>query len=103
MITGIRTLAAAGPGLAQPDQYDVGLRPGTSPAAYAQALGTRLGSGYMVILNSRNSVIVTLMLGLIGTLTLLLALVAGLYSTPSSCTPGKRKRCMTWACSRRSG
>jgi hypothetical protein len=78
MITGIRTLAAAGPGLAQPDQYDVGLRPGTSPAAYAQALGTRLGSGYMVILNSRNSVIVTLMLGLIGTLTLLLALVAGL-------------------------
>ena len=78
MITGVRTLAAAGPGLAQPDQYDVGLRPGTSPAAYAQALGTRLGSGYMVILSSRNSVIVTLMLGLIGTLTLLLALVAGL-------------------------
>ena len=31
MITGSRTLAAAGPGLVQPDQYDVGLRHGTSP------------------------------------------------------------------------
>ena len=78
MITGSRTLAAAGPGLVQPDQYDVGLRHGTFSAAYASALGSRLGPTYMVVRNSRTSVIVTLMLSLIGTLTLLLALVAGL-------------------------
>ena len=78
VITDWQTLAAADPSMAQPDQYDVGLRPGTSPAAYAQALGSKLGPGYMVSLNSRKSVIVTLMLGLIGTLTLMLALVAGL-------------------------
>ncbi len=78
MVTDWATLARVSPGLAQPDQYDVGLRPGGSPAAYAQALGHRLGSGYSVYLNSRNSPVVTMMLGLIGTLTLLLAVVAGL-------------------------
>lgn len=78
MITDWATLARVDAGLAQPDQYDVGLRPGVSPAAYAQALGHRLGSGYSVYLNSRNSPVVSLMLGLIGTLTVLLAVVAGL-------------------------
>jgi len=78
LVTGWRTIAPAGPGLAAPDQYDVGLRPGTSPQAYVQALGRRLGPRYMGMLNLRNSAIVTLMLGLIGTLTLLLAAVAGL-------------------------
>ena len=78
MITDWATLARVNAGLAQPDQYDVGLRPGVSPAAYAQALGHRIGSGYSVYLNSRNSPVVSLMLGLIGTLTLLLAVVAGL-------------------------
>ena len=38
----------ASPGLAAPDQYDVGLRPGASAAAYAQALGSKLGSRYWV-------------------------------------------------------
>jgi putative ABC transport system permease protein len=78
VITDWQTVDAANPALAAPDQYDVGLRPGTSPAAYSQALGSRLGSGYMIFRNSRKSVIVTLMLGLIGTLTLMLAIVAGL-------------------------
>jgi putative ABC transport system permease protein len=78
MVTSSQTLASAGPGLAQPDQYDVGLRPGTSAAAYAQALGTKLGLSYSVNLNSRKSVVLDLMIGLIGTLTLLLAIVAGL-------------------------
>ena len=78
VITSWQTLNAANPGLAQPDQYGVGLRAGTSPAAYSQALARTLGSRYMIFRNNRNSPVVTLMLGLIGTLTLLLAVVAGL-------------------------
>jgi putative ABC transport system permease protein len=77
LLTSWQTLAAADPGLA-PSQYDIGLRPGTSADAYAQALGTRLGTGYLVQANSRNSTTLTLMQGLIGTLTLMLAVVAGL-------------------------
>jgi putative ABC transport system permease protein len=78
VITSWQTLDAANPGLAPPDQYDVGLRPGVSAAPYSQALGSTLGSRYMIFRNSRNSPVVTLMLGLIGILTLLLAVVAGL-------------------------
>ena len=80
VITGWQTLADArlGPALTAPGQYDVGLRPGVSPASYAQSLGARLGSSYSTGLNTRNSVVVSLMLGLIDTLTVLLALVAGL-------------------------
>ena len=80
VITDWQTLADAhlGPALTAPGQYDVGLRPGVSPASYAQSIGSRLGSSYLTSLNSRNSVVVSLMLGLIGTLTVLLALVAGL-------------------------
>jgi putative ABC transport system permease protein len=80
VITDWRTLAGAhvGPALTAPGQYDVGLRPGVSPASYARSLGARLGSSYSASLNLRNSVVVSLMLGLIGALTVLLALVAGL-------------------------
>jgi putative ABC transport system permease protein len=78
MITDWQTLAGASPSLSQPGQYDVGLRPGTSASAYAQALGNRLGSSWGVSLNSRNSPVVDLMLGLIGALTLMLAAVAWL-------------------------
>jgi putative ABC transport system permease protein len=77
MFTDWQTLARADRGLA-PDQYDVGLRPGTSANAYTQALGSKLGPSYAVMLNSRTSAVVDLMVGLIGTLTLLLAAVAGL-------------------------
>jgi putative ABC transport system permease protein len=78
MITDWQTLASASSSLARPDQYDVGLRPGTSASAYASALGARLGSSYSVSLDNRKSDVVTLMISLIGTLTLLLAIVAGL-------------------------
>jgi putative ABC transport system permease protein len=78
MITDWQTVASADPSLAQPGQYDVGLRPGTSAPAYAQALGNRLGSSWSIGLNDRNSQVVDLMLGLIGALTLMLAVVAGL-------------------------
>jgi putative ABC transport system permease protein len=76
LITGWRTLAGADHGLAV-DQYQIGLRPGTSAAAYAQALGSRLGPAYLVNLNNRDQGF-PVVLALIGTLTLLLAVVAGL-------------------------
>jgi putative ABC transport system permease protein len=59
------------------DQYDIGLRPGTSAAAYAQALGSKLGPAYLVNTNDRDQGF-PVVLGLISTLTLLLAIVAGL-------------------------
>ncbi|HEX4063936.1 MAG TPA: ABC transporter permease [Streptosporangiaceae bacterium] len=78
VVTDWRTLAAASPAMAQPDQIDVALRPGISVSAYAQAVGNRLGAGYAVNVNSRKSVVVNLMFGVIGLLTLMLAVVAGL-------------------------
>ena len=44
MLTGWRTVATADPRLF-PATYDVGLRPGTDPRAYAAALGRSLGQG----------------------------------------------------------
>jgi putative ABC transport system permease protein len=76
MLTDWRTLAAANPGLT-PDMYDVALRPGTSPAAYVRALGKMLGPYADVSINGTDPFFFTL-IGLIGTLTLLLAVVAGL-------------------------
>jgi putative ABC transport system permease protein len=77
IITGWQTLARANPGLV-PGQYDVALRPGASATAYARTLAARLGRGYGVTVNNGSSDVVSLMISLIGTLTLLLALVAGL-------------------------
>jgi putative ABC transport system permease protein len=76
MVTDWQTLARAEPG-ATPSLYDVALRPGTSADAYVQALQQRLGPAYQVMLNNRNKGL-PVILGLIGTLTLLLAIVAGL-------------------------
>jgi putative ABC transport system permease protein len=76
VLTGWQTLAAADHRLF-PSAYDVALRPGVSPTAYAADLGTVLGSGYPVSVNSNDRFFLTL-LGLIGVLTLLLAVVAGL-------------------------
>jgi putative ABC transport system permease protein len=79
VLTDWQTLAAAGNRSTRliPSQYDVQLRPGFSPRAYAAALGAALGSDYGVSLNGNDSFFLTL-LGLIGVLTLLLAAVAGL-------------------------
>ena len=76
MITDWQTLTRAEPGQA-PDLYDVALRPGTSAASYAQAVQQRLGPAYQVMLNDNDKGL-PVVLGLIGTLTLLLAIVAGL-------------------------
>jgi putative ABC transport system permease protein len=79
MLTDWRTLAAADPGLT-PDpsnaQYDIGLRPGTDPIAYVQAIGPKLGSGYGVSLNQSGNAGTAIALA--GTLTLLLSIAAGL-------------------------
>jgi putative ABC transport system permease protein len=75
LITDWQTLARTGPG-PMPGRYDVGLRPGTSAVTYAQAVGRRLAGPYGVAVNARDGF--TVVIGLIGTLTLLLAIVAGL-------------------------
>ena len=79
VLTDQQTLAAAGnrPIHLIPGLYDVQLRPGISPTAYAAGLGTALGSGDQISLNGNDPFFLTL-LGLIGVLTLLLAVVAGL-------------------------
>jgi putative ABC transport system permease protein len=79
MLTDWQTLAATDRGLT-PDTYDIALRPGTSSDAYVQALRSTLGPHASYInpsINSRDPFVLTL-IGLIGTLTLLLAIVAGL-------------------------
>jgi len=76
MITDWRTLAGADRNQG-PAVYEVGLRPGTPAAGYAQDLEATLGSGYVAGVNDNNKGL-PVVLGLIGTLTLLLAVVAGL-------------------------
>jgi putative ABC transport system permease protein len=76
MLTGFATLAGVDPGLT-PQRYDVGLKPGTSAQAYANALGPALGPDYDVGLNGTDTVFVSL-IGLVTALTLLLMIVAGL-------------------------
>jgi putative ABC transport system permease protein len=76
MLTDWQTLASARHGLT-PAAYDVGLRPGTVPSVYARTLSTALGADYPVGVNGNDPFFLTLV-GLIGTLTLLLAVVAGL-------------------------
>jgi putative ABC transport system permease protein len=79
VLTDWQTLAAAGSRSIDliPSTYDVQLRPGISPTAYSWGLRTALGSSYSVNVNGNDPFFLTL-LGLIGVLTLLLAVVAGL-------------------------
>jgi len=77
LVTSWATLRRLNPRFA-PDQFDVGLRPGTSASTYAQALNRRLGPNYAVELNARKTAVVEAMIGLIGTLAILLAAVAAL-------------------------
>jgi putative ABC transport system permease protein len=59
-------------------QYDVALKPGTAVQPYANALTAALGPDYSVGTNTDNSTQFAAIVGLIATLTLLLAVVAGL-------------------------
>ena len=79
MLTDWRTLTSADPGLTLDPlnaQYDVGLRPGTDPTAYVRALDPKLGPDYGVSINQDGGAAVAVALA--GTLTLLLAIAAGL-------------------------
>ena len=61
------------------DHYDVALKPGVSAGDYSNSLQARLGNAfYFVSLNNQSSDVIDLMITLIGTLTLLLAITAGL-------------------------
>lgn len=71
------TLAAVAPSLS-PDQYDVGLRPGVDPQAYANALGATLGPSYVVAVINSSSKVFGVVLTLVTLLTILLIAVAGL-------------------------
>ncbi len=77
LVTNWATARALNPRIA-PDQFDVGLRPGTSASTYAHAVNQQLGPNYAVELNTRNTDVVDAMIGLIGTLAALLAAVAAL-------------------------
>jgi putative ABC transport system permease protein len=77
MITSTQTLTDGGLDKAQPDLYDVELRPGTSPTDYTEALQQGLGPLYGVN-ETGSSQGLAIILSLIALLTLLLAAVAGL-------------------------
>ena len=77
VVTSLTTLRELHPGVA-PDQFDVGLRPGSSASAYVNAVSRRLGPRYEVDLNGKGPGVVAAMIGLIGTLAALLAAVAAL-------------------------
>jgi putative ABC transport system permease protein len=77
MIGAVSTLSAVDPGLA-PNEYQVGLAPGTDAASYVNALGHVLGKGYVVEVNNSGSAVLPAIMGLVGALTLLIAVVAGL-------------------------
>jgi putative ABC transport system permease protein len=77
ILASLPTLSALDPHL-QVGQYDVALRPGTVAAAYASALAAALGPDYSVSADSDMPSGFAAVIGLIATLTLLLAAVAGL-------------------------
>jgi len=62
----------------EPDQYDVALEPGTSLSAYVNALDKAIGHENPVIVNTSQSSSYAIIIGLITTMTLLLAAVAAL-------------------------
>jgi len=77
MIGAIATLTAADPGLS-PHQYLAQLASSTDVGAYVNALNSTLGKGYLVSVNDSGGAALPAIQGLIATLTLLIAVVAGL-------------------------
>jgi len=71
------TLARLDPA-AGPDQYDVGLRPGTSAQAYVNAVSAALGRSYQVTAQTGPGRQFVAVMSLIGMLTVLIMVVAGL-------------------------
>jgi putative ABC transport system permease protein len=62
----------------EPGEYDVALKPGTSLSAYVNALEKAIGQDNPVVANTASSSNYAIIIGLITTMTLLLAAVAGL-------------------------
>ena len=77
ILASLPTLSVLDPQLTV-DQYDVALRPGTAAASYANTLATALGPDYSVSASNATPSQFAAVIGLIATLTLLLAVVAGL-------------------------
>jgi putative ABC transport system permease protein len=77
MIGAQSTLSPVDPRLA-PGQYDVAVKPGTSLSAYVNALNKAIGQNNPVSANTSNSSTYVIIIGLITTMTLLLAAVAAL-------------------------
>jgi putative ABC transport system permease protein len=77
ILASLPTLSALDPHLTAV-QYDVALRPGTAAASYADTLAAALGPDYSVSADSGIPSGFAAVIGLIATLTLLLAAVAGL-------------------------
>jgi putative ABC transport system permease protein len=71
------TLAMVDPG-ARPQQYDVALRAGTGPQAYANAVSAALGSSYVAFAAQAGGKQFVAVLTLVSMLTILIMVVAGL-------------------------
>ena len=89
MLTSWQTLGGTSAGLTV-QQYDVGLQPGTDPSAYADSLNHALFTRFFASATTNDSYYQTLT-ELIGTLTLLIALAAGL-GVLNTVTLGTRDR-----------
>jgi putative ABC transport system permease protein len=72
------TLTAIDPSAAGDGRYDVSLEPGVNADAYASALGTALGAGYEIGTQSGGDKSLLAVVTLVGLLTLLIVVVAGL-------------------------
>lgn len=77
MYMGPATLAAVDQG-AWPQQYQVALRPGTSPQAYANQVSAALGNSYQVVNFSGADSVLIALYTLAAMLTILITVVAGL-------------------------
>jgi putative ABC transport system permease protein len=77
MIGATATLSAVDPALST-QTYLVQLAPGTDTGAYVNTLGRTLGPGYLVTVNNSGGAVLPAILGLVATLTVVIAVVAGL-------------------------
>jgi putative ABC transport system permease protein len=71
------TLTAIDPDAAGPEQYDVAVRSGTSPPAYANTVSAALGRSYQAYTSGSTGTL-TAVLALVAMLTILIIVVAGL-------------------------
>ena len=78
VFTAPSTLSAIDPSAGGVARYDVSLKPGVSPDAYAASLGAALGDNYALSTQSRGAKQLLAVVALVTALTLLIVVVAGL-------------------------